>query len=138
MSSSNTTEFSSPGMVVVFRQVYIYRHRVNIKDEVEDKNIFLLLALGIDLYRQALETPIQFDGKQTTLWAVGDPERTQTYFPGRPLLHDPSGSLRFSSERRLCPSTREAEAGRPPVWDHMGYMRPCWELGEKSKFEIKL
>lgn len=124
--------FPAPGMVVVSREVYIYRHRVNIKDRAEDKNIFLLIALGFDLYRQAPETPIQFDRKQTTLWAVGDPERTQTYFPGRPLLPDPSGSLCFSSERGLCPSTREVEAGRPPVWSHEGYMRPRGELGEKS------
>lgn len=130
--------FPAPGMVVVSRQAYIYRHRVNIRDKIEDKNIFILIALGFDLYRQALEKPIQFDRKQTTLWAVGDPERTQTYFPGRPLLPEPSGSLCFSSERELCPSTREDEAGRPPVWGHTRYMRARGELGEKRKFEIKL
>lgn len=44
----------------------------NIKDKSEDKNIFLLIGLGFDfLYQQAPGTPIiQFDYKQTTLWAV--------------------------------------------------------------------
>lgn len=83
--------FSVPGMVAVSRQVYIYKHRVNIKDKVKEKNVFLLIALGFDLYRQAQETPIQSDRKPTTLGAVGDSERTQSYFPGRPLLPDPSG-----------------------------------------------
>jgi hypothetical protein len=72
--------------MTVIPEVYFYTHRGNIKDQSEDKNTFLLIGLGFDLYQQALETPIQFDGKQIALWQL---EKTQTHFPGRRLLPNP-------------------------------------------------
>ncbi|XP_052600499.1 pyridoxal kinase-like isoform X1 [Peromyscus californicus insignis] len=74
-SMDRCLHFPDRDMAIVSREVDFYRHQVNSKDRTEDKNVFLLIGLGFDLYQQALVT-IQLDRKQACCGQSCDPEKT--------------------------------------------------------------